>query len=319
MSETLITGVTGFIGSELAKQLLVDGHKVYGLVREDHFQSNIVEGIVPIKGDLRLPKTLNNAITKSQPEIVIHTAAFTPVRFSFDNAITYAVINYIGTVNLIKAILDSKIKLKQLIASSSMEVYREKNSLITEADCLGGLTPYSISKISADFYLQMSMRAYDLPITILRASNTFGRPLKSLPEEAGGYFVEKAILQMLRAEKTGKGLIEFDGWRNNKRTWLYAPDHVSGYLTVFENDKAIGEIFNISQNNCTSVGEVAKIISDILGFDGTIRWGVKPRPYDPMNLCADGNKLKGLGWQARYSLEAGLKKTIENLRRSVEK
>lgn len=307
----LITGATGFIGSELAKHLLADGYKVYGLVRDDSFSTNLIEGIIPLKGDLTDRNSLDKVIAKGQPEIVIHTAAYTPVRFSFSDPFSYSRINYEGTVNLVQTIVDSKIKIRQFIHGSSMEVYQPKEGLILETDCLNGSTPYGISKMAADFYAQMARLGYDLPVTILRASNTFGRPIQNLPPEAGGYLVEKTILQLLNPKTT---IAEFDGHPWNKRTWLYAPDHVSGYLTVFNNDKAIGQIFNISQNNCTSVGDVVKVIADITGYDGTIKWGVKPRPYDPLKLCSDGNKLMKLGWKAKYNLDEGLKKTIENLK-----
>lgn len=310
MTAILITGVTGFIGSELAKHLLADGYNVYGLVREDSFSSNLIEGIVPLKGDLTDRNSLDKVIAKSQPEIVIHTAAFTPVRFSFIKPVDYAEINYIGTINLIQAVIESKIKLKQFIHSSTMETYRSKEGLLKEEEALFGSTPYGISKVAADHYAQISKLAYNLPVTILRASNTFGRPI-SLPEEASGYLVEKAILQMLNPNTK---VAEFDGLPHVKRTWLYAPDHVSGYLTVFDNKKAIGEIFNISQNNCTRVGEVIMIIADITDYDSTIKWGVAPRPYDPPCLCMDGSKLMGLGWKAKYDLEEGLKRTVEYLR-----
>lgn len=308
----LITGATGFIGSELAKHLLADGYKVYGLVRDDSFSTNLIEGIIPLKGDLTDRNSLDKVIAKSQPEIIIHTAAYTPVRFSFGDPFPYSRINYEGTINLVQAIVASKIKTRQFIHASSMEVYQPKEGLILETDCLNGSTPYGISKMAADFYAQMARLAYDLPITILRGSNAFGRPIQNLPPEAGGYLVEKTILQMLNSKTT---VARFDGHPWNKRTWLYAPDHISGYLTVFDNDKAIGGIFNISQNNCTSVGDVVKIIADITGFDGTINWGVKPRPYDPVNLCMDGSKLMKIGWKAKYDLEEGLKQTIKNSQR----
>jgi len=257
------------------------------------------------------PTSVRKAVRMSKADIIVHTAAITPVRFSFDKPQQYAEVNYIGTINLIQAILEEKIKPRQIVHASTIEVYRSKNGLITEEDPLFGGTPYGISKVAADHYMQMAKIAYDLPITILRGSNTFGRPV-SLPEEARGYLVEKAILQMLDPDKR---VAEFDGWPDRKRTWLYAPDHVSGYLTVIDNDKAIGEIYNISQNNCTSVGDVVSLISEITGFKGEIRWGVKPRPYDPLCMCADGGKLMKLGWKAKYSLREGLEKTVFNFRK----
>ena len=99
-----LTGGTGFVGSALSKQFVARQHTVYGLSRSDSFAGNVVDGVEYVKGDLLEAPFLEASIKHIQPDIVVHLAAYTPVRFSFDNPIAYAHANYIGTMNLVEAI-----------------------------------------------------------------------------------------------------------------------------------------------------------------------------------------------------------------------
>jgi len=304
MTRILITGCTGFIGRFLSKKLVERGYEVYGLTRRDKFFSKELP-IHYVYGDLKDEKSLEKALLKARPDIILHLAALTPVRFSFNKPREYAEVNYIGTVNLVQAVVRKKVKLKQFVHASTSEVYKSKDGLISEGDPLFGGTPYGISKAAADFYIQSAGLAFDLPYTILRPANTFGRPF-NLPEEAKGYLIEKCIIQMLTQKKA-----YFDGHPHPKRCFLYVEDHTNAYLSILEKEKAIQEVFNVSPNNPTSVGEVVSLIGKLTGFQGEIVWGVKPRPYDPPSICPSGNKImRKIGWKAKYTLEEGLKKTI---------
>lgn len=302
----LITGVTGFVGSRLAGELVQRGFNVYGLVRHDSFEPNLPSGIRAVTGDLTDPASLASALAVAKPEIVLHLAAFTPVRFSFAKPVEYAMVNYVGTVNLVQAILGARDSVRQIIQASTAEAYAPKSGFLTEEDALFGSTPYGISKAAADFYMQMARKAFSLPVTIMRPSNTFGRPF-SLPEEARGYLVEKAIIQMLTSHEA-----VFDGFPEPKRCWMHIDDHVSAYLSVIGNDRVVGETFNASSNHPMSVGEVVESVRRITDFDGPVRWGVNPRPYDPKDLCIDAGKLMRLtGWRPKWSVEEALRKTVD--------
>jgi nucleoside-diphosphate-sugar epimerase len=301
----LITGVSGFIGGQLARKL-APNHNVFGLVREDGFSREAyrVEDVTYLQGDLLDYASLERAVKESDPETIIHTAALTPVRASFegDKPYQYGQINYLGTVNLVRAAGKAK-NLRQFIHASTAESYLSKQGLLSEEDRIGGETPYGVSKAAADSYVQMAGKVWSLPYTILRPANTFGRPF-NLPEEARGYLVEKAIISMLRG-----GQVTFDGGPEPKRSWMRYESHVEAYLTVLGREEARGQIYNVGSNDSLSVGGIVGAIADYTGFTGEVRWGVNPRPHDPQSLCLDGHKLMRLGWRST-SLPDALKRTI---------
>ncbi len=306
-----LTGGTGFVGRHLIRALQAKGYDICCLARDDQFLNGFPEydGHIKItlaKGDLTDQNSLTKIIEQVRPDIVVHLAALTPVRFSYAKPAEYAQVNYIGTVNLIQAIVNSGIRLTQFVHGSTAEVYRSKNGYITEDDALFGGTPYGISKASADYYVQMVHLAYGLPTTILRPTNTFGRTF-DLPEESRGYLVEKAAIQMLTSN-----IAEFDGFSDRKRCWMHIDDHVNSYESVIDSDSALGEIFNVSTNNASTVGDLVHKIASLCEFEGAILWGRNPRPYDPPSLCIDGSKLMKMnGWSPSRSLMEGLERTVE--------
>ncbi len=307
----LLTGATGFIGRRLAEALSKKGYDVYGLLRSDSFATDLPAHVTFVRGDLTNRTSLAQVLESTRPDIMAHLAAQTPVRFSFSSPTDYAQNNYIGTVNLINAVIETCPNLQQFVHASTAEVYRPKQGYIREEDPLFGSTPYGISKAAADFYVQMSGLAYQLPYTILRPTNTFGRPFE-LPEEARGYLVEKAIIQMLTQNESA-----FDGNPRPRRCWMHVEDHVAAYLKVIDNPRCVNEIFNVSPNNAQSVGQVVATIAELSGFNGEIKWGSCPRPYDPEELCLDGRRLSSLGWRPRYTLREALATTIEYWRKKL--
>jgi len=182
VTNVLLTGGTGFIGRQLLKKLDHEGYDTYCLVRDDSFVVDMPD-MEAVKGDLTDPSTLRKAIGKVRPDIVVHLAALTPVRFSFQREVEYANVNYLGTVNLVKTLLDEKTKLGLFIHASTAEIYRAKNRLITEEDPVLGLTPYAISKAAADSYVQMAGLAYGLPYTIMRPTNCYSEDTLVLTED----------------------------------------------------------------------------------------------------------------------------------------
>ncbi|MGI0079768.1 MAG: NAD-dependent epimerase/dehydratase family protein [Nitrososphaerales archaeon] len=315
MTHVLITGITGFIGSELARSLLKNGYEVFGLVRNDIFSENRIEGASYIPGDLLDRPSIGRALNSSMPDIIVHLAAYTPVRFSFHAPGKYSE-NYTGTMNLVEAALEHR-AIKQFVAASSAEVYgprsKRKMGTITEGACPTPLSPYAISKYSGELYVRYAGHL-GLNYTILRPTNTYGRAI-GLPEEARGYFIEKLIIGMLKGET-----LKFDGYGESVRRWLYVADHVAAYLSVIENSRAFGEIFNVSSaEGETSLLEVAEMASELAEYKSHIEWGVNPRPIDPNFLNISGGKMKRfLGWQPGIKLEAGLDMTVQYWREKIE-
>lgn len=295
----LVTGVTGFIGSELATRLIQEGFKVHGLVRHSpRPATNIPKGVVTITGDLLDYHSLRKAVGLSQPEYVFHTAAMTPVRYSFENPFIFEAINCGGTMNMVHASLECPV-LKRFIQASSMEVYRQKDTPLKEEDELYGHTPYGVTKVASELYVRIASDCYGLPYTILRPCNTYGRKTEK------GYLIEKIVTGML--EKDG---LEINGEPSLVRSFMYVDDHVNAYLSCID-DKALNQVFNFGPEKGSIIKDLVETCRYLLSWKGEVVYGVNPRPNEALKLEIDASKAKRvLGWTAKVSLEDGLRKTI---------
>src|SRR5436309_9236484 len=127
MTNVLVTGITGFIGSRLASKLVENDYDVYGFVRHTSERElsrlkPVLDRIHIIEGDLSRYHSVLSAVETSNPAIVFHLGALTPVRLSFDDPYPYISTNFDGTVNLVHSILNETPN-SRLIAASTAEVY----------------------------------------------------------------------------------------------------------------------------------------------------------------------------------------------------
>jgi nucleoside-diphosphate-sugar epimerase len=308
----LITGITGFIGSRLAARLVDRGDNVFGLVRHSSERElKRLEGVVSrvhlIEGDLVRYHSVLSAVEASDPNIIFHLGALTPVRLSFDDPYPYIGINFDGTVNLVHAILKQSPN-SRLIVASTAEVYgwQPSNRPIPEDALLKPASPYAVTKSAADQYVQMSNRIYHLRGTILRPINSYGRIWES------GFYTEYLISKMLRGETC------YVGAPDSIRDYMYAEDHVAAYLDVTQSEKSVGGVYNVSPGNPVTNAELAKKVSSIIGFKGKIVFGSYPPGYpqrpqsqDPPYLVLDNSLIKReTSWKPRYSLDDGLKEAV---------
>jgi dTDP-glucose 4,6-dehydratase len=315
MVVVLITGGTGFIGSMLARQLIKQHYSVYIATHRDDFDRNRVEGAKYVTGDIRV--NAHGPFVHSNPKIVIHLAALTPVRFSYSNAWNYYYTNVVGTANVVHEALTTRVR--QFIMASTAEVYpytkekvywRESDNLSVNA----ASSPYAASKRGAEEVVKEAGER-GLNYTILRCTNTYGRSNPALPEQSSGYFIEKAIISMLRDEKE----IKFDGYPESERQWMYWQDHVNAYLSVVENEKAYRQTINFAPDAAYSCGDVVKQLQSITHYRGDITWGHNPRPIDPNMLLVDNTKSKEIGWRASYRLADGLALAVQEYRKILGK
>lgn len=308
----LITGITGFIGSNLAIKLIEESYNVYGLIR--HASKRELESLEPvldkirlIEGDLTAYHSVSTATEAAQPQFVLHIGALTPVRSSFENPFPYISTNFEGTVNVVHAVLEKAPKTR-LIYASTAEVYgwQEKREPIKETAPLNPASPYAVSKEAADQYVRMAIKVYGLRATILRPINTYGR-------RVSGFLVEYLINSMLKGENC------YVGAPNSIRDYMFISDHINAYRLAMESEKALGEVFNVSPGNPVTNKELAEIVKEITGFKGNIVYGSYPPGYpqrpvrwDPQYLVLDNTKIQNvLGWKPTVTLREGLKKTVE--------
>jgi len=306
----LVTGGTGFIGSHLIPKLIEKGYDVWSLERYVAGRIGQSHDVKTVYADLNDGFTIRKAIKKVKPEEVIHLASISAVAYSYEHPQEVMGTNLIGTINLAEACLRETDNFKRFLFAGTSEEYGNNGFEVqTEENPLCPASPYAVSKVACEKYLLYMREAYDFPITILRPFNTYGR------KKDYHFLIEKTIVQMLM-QKTVR-LVD----PTPVRDWMYVADHVSAYLTCLENEKAIGETFNFCTGKGYTVEETIKKISRLIGFNSEIQWGSAPeRPSESRVIIGSYKKAnKVLGWSPKYSLEDGLKETIEYWRSKPKK
>lgn len=307
----LVTGGTGFIGSELLSKLQDIGHDLCSIERNNTIRSNkkIIENRrYQIKqGDITNASQLSQVIREVQPDTVIHLAALSSVQYSYNHPIEYIESNLVGTVNLAEACIREVKNFKKMIFVSSLYVYKDTPNMLQREDTTleEPNSPYGIAKLAAEKYLLSLFSNYKFPVFILRPSNIYGRKTGFDPS-----IVEKIISQMLQGENE-----VHLGSPEPIRDFLYVSDLVNAFIKLLESTNVNpGQIFNISTSTPTTIVELAGKISKHTEFKKQIRWNsrsIPSRPGDPKWLVADNTKAKKiLHWEYEVSLDKGIQKTI---------
>jgi len=299
----LVTGATGFIGSHLVRALSDRGYDVYGLVRHVAGRPPPSD-FNPIFGDVRNYHDVCSAVIDVKPHVVVHLASLTAVSQSFDHPFDFAETNLIGTMNVAHAVLRHRPDIDRMLHASTPEVYGWPQEIpISEKAPLRPVSPYAVSKASADTYLLYLFKAYRFPVVLLRNANTYGR------KKSRHFVVEAIVTKMLtNPDKIWLGSPE------PRRDFEYIDDHVSSYLTCLEADLDVvkGQVFNFSSGDNVSIRELADRIARIIGWQGSIRWNALPRrPYDQPIVQLDWTKARRLlGWTPKVRLDEGLRRTV---------
>ena len=273
----LITGVSGFVGSNLAKVLLEKEANVFGLVRGKSdgvkskrlIENGINEDIHLIEGDLSDITSLANSLDHSQPDYIFHLAAQSFVPRSFKNPMETQQINCSGTSNLLESVRIKDIPTKIIFAGSSEEyglvisskVQYEKSKMehgtifpepekipevpIHETNPLRPMSPYAITKVYGDFLMRNYYHSYGLDTVVSRAFNHEGAG-------RGLMFVTSVIASQVMQLKLGETDKITIGNINAFRDWSHVLDIVNGYLLLAEKGKG-GEVYNQGSMRTNSV------------------------------------------------------------------
>ena len=308
--KVLITGADGFIGSHLTELLIQSGYKVRAFVYYNSFNSNgwldtltaeTKSKIDIISGDIRDPNGVREAMKGI--DIVFHLAALIAIPFSYNSPDSYIDTNVKGTLNILQAARDSKVK--RILITSTSEVYGTAQFVpITELHPKQPQSPYSASKIGADAIADSFYRSFDLPITIVRPFNTYG------PRQSARAVIPTIISQLLNgAQEIKLGDI------SPTRDMLYVKDTVSGFLKIAQCNELIGHEVNIATQSEITIGDLAQnLINNIKPKAKIITDSVRLRPEksEVFRLYGSNEKLKSYtDWEQEYSLEKGLKETID--------
>lgn len=302
--DVLITGITGFVGRHLAKELVERDYEVSGIMRyvSDRDTSDLTD--IPLYyADIIDTTALRSIFREVKPDIVIHLATQSSVEFSFNNPCEEYQVGFIGTVNVAQAVIETVPNLKKFIFASSVEVYGNQKSFpIKETAPVKPASSYGVAKVAAEYHFKYLYESSGFPCIIFRSTNTFGRKYNH------NFVIEHIIYEMLNKKKVLMG--ESDSIRD----FLYIDDETDAYIKVIETEKDIfNETINTGTGRGVTIRELTEIIGNLIGFNGEIEWNkISHRPCEIKNLTIDASKLnKLLGWAPKYTLEEGLEKTIE--------
>jgi len=318
----MVTGITGFIGKELASKLSEKDNEVYGLVQHVVGRGNTLEDISAKKlltCNITDYYSVRNSIKKVEPNVIFNLAALSPVRESFEHPFEAMRVNLFGTMNIAESLRDLYgPKKTRLITASTAEVYgiQEKNEPSVEDQRLEPSSPYAVSKVALDVYMRMLFKVYDFNGVLLRNANTFGR------KQDNSFFTEYVITEMLQDKEI------YIGAPDSIRDYMYVDDHVNSYILAMNTPEAKGQVFNIAGGKGYTNKEWTLKIARALDFPkDKIHFGEYPPgyPFRPLTsdqpyLVLNPSKAKRiLGWEQTVSPEEGLKKTIEYWKKAYEK
>lgn len=310
MKKVLITGADGFIGSHLTEELVREGNQVRAFVQYNSFNSwgwldrcdPDVRGHFEIfAGDVRDAFAVREAMRGV--ETVYHLASLIAIPYSYTAPSSYVETNISGTLNVVQAAKD--LGTSRVIHTSTSEVYGTAKFIpITEDHPLQGQSPYSASKIGADQIAGSFYHSFGTPISIVRPFNTFG------PRQSARAIIPTIISQIADGRKE----LQLGDLRPT-RDFNYVTDTVSGFLAVGKSDRTVGEVINIGTGFEISVGDLVRLIIDVMGKDIAIVLDenrLRPPESEVFRLCACSAKAHKLtGWSPQFAGIDGLRRGIE--------
>ena len=303
----LVTGVAGFIGSALARAVLAQGDKVRGV---DNFSTGNRENVAEIldqidfrQVDLLDAPAMNDACQGI--DFVFHQAAIPSVPKSVLDPVASNRANVDGTLNLLVAARDAKVK--RVIYAASSSAYGVTPTLPKREDMTPNpISPYAVAKLAGEHYMISFFRCYGLETVCLRYFNIFG-PRQDPSSQYSGVLA-KFALQMLKAEPP---TIFGDGTQS--RDFTYIDNAVSANLLACKAPAAdiAGKVFNCATGKRSDLNQTFQILKKLTGYKGEAKYGPE-RSGDIKHSLADLSRAeKYLGYKPQVEFEEGLRRTVE--------
>jgi UDP-N-acetylglucosamine 4-epimerase len=320
-STWLVTGVAGFIGSNLLETLLRLNQRVIGLdnlstghkhnfdkvqqaVSEDQWKS-----FTFIEGDICSLETCHQACKGA--DYVLHQAALGSVPRSLQDPITTNNNNINGYLNMLVAARDANVR--RFVYAASSSTYGDHPGLPKVEDKIGNpLSPYAVTKLVNEHYAQVFARCYDFKTIGLRYFNIFGR--RQDPEGAYAAVIPKWVAAMI-----GKEDVFINGDGETSRDFCYIDNAVQANLlaATADNPEAANQVYNVAVGDRTTLNDLFFKIRDILSKDFDYLADIEPvyrdfRPGDVRHSLADISKANNLlGYQPSHAIDAGLEEAME--------
>lgn len=306
----LVTGITGFVGSHLAKALVDRGYEVVGIVRDLKPRTVLSclgyeSRVTLVRGDIRDLNLLTRVLAEYDVDFVYHLAAASTIGAAKRSPIAAFETNVVGTAAVLEACrINGSVR---CVVASSDKVYGYQPEMLpyTEETPIKPVNVYDASKACADMMARVYHRVYGLPVAVTRFCNIYGFDLNR------SRLVPSVIISVLKGENP---VIRSDG--RQVREYMYVEDCTDAYLRMMEKfNKFEGKAVNVGTGEKYAVLEVVEKILSLMNAE------VKPvilnRAEDEIRaqyMVSEIFKVLA-GWRPRYTMDEGLKLTIDEYKK----
>ena len=308
MTQVLVTGADGFIGSHLTEMLVTQGYQVKALSQYNSFNNwgwlediNCLDQIELLTGDIRDPHYCKHIM--QSVDIVFHLAALIAIPYSYAAPDSYVDTNIKGTLNICQAAKENGNV--RVIHTSTSEVYGTAQYVpIDEKHPLQPQSPYSATKIAADAMAMSFYNAFELPVTVARPFNAYG------PRQSARAVIPTIITQIASGMKEIKL-----GDVTPTRDFSYVEDTCRGFLAIAESEQTIGKTINIGSNFEISILDTLNIIKELMNSDVEFivdEQRIRPDKSEVFRLWCDNTKIEKLtGYKPQVDIQEGLQRTVD--------
>lgn len=309
----VVTGAGGFIGSHLVEALVAAGADVCALLRYNAEASignlrllppEVLARVRIVHGDINDAEFVQRLL--ADRDVVFHLGALIAIPYSYQAPRSYLQTNVGGTLNLLEAARSNRDL--RLVHTSTSEVYGSARYVpMDEAHPLQAQSPYAATKIAADKLVESYVRSFDVNAVTVRPFNTFG------PRQSARAVIPTVIGQALG----GASKIRL-GATAPVRDLTFVTDTVSGFISAATAPGARGGCFNLGTGRGIAIGDLARLILQIMGVEATIETDaqrLRPEASEVDRLISSNAAFTAAtGWQPKVSLEEGLRRSVEFFR-----
>lgn len=309
----LVTGAAGFVGRHLTRHLLSCGHHVFALVHPSEYESRGAERDIEfLSADLLDDVTLSDCVTRAEPDVIYHLAAFSNPESSLANVRLTIETNVIGSQNLLEAAKRVERPPRVLLVGSGQQYgsVDESEQPIREDQPQRPLTPYAVSKASQELLGQRYFLSDGLPVFWTRSFNHTG------PGQADVYVCSSFARQVAEVEKGGRPNEICVGNLTARRDFTDVRDVARAYAAIVDKGEP-GRAYNVCRGEAVSIQRVLDTLVSLSTSDVEVRVDLERyHAIDAPLIVGDASRLREeTGWAPRFSLKETLEDLLNDWRR----
>ena len=302
----LITGGTGFVGSNLANTLVAEDHEIILLIRNKNKLNNInmTDRICIDYIDVTNFAELSESILRHKPDVIFHLAGETSHKQSFENPLYDVDVNTKSTLAILETIRNHSLPCKFILGSTFIVIGKPTQLPIDENSVCNPTTIYGSNRLTSEYYCNIYHNLFNIDTMVFRITNSFG-PLEQYKTPT-----KNALNFLIYQAHKGN---EISIYNNGKffRDIIYISDVIEALILIMKKGKS-GNLYWVASGNKTWFYEIGQWLHELT--NSPVNYVESPNytsKVDVGNFLVDNSKLKALGWEPKVSPKEGIVKTLE--------